>query len=462
MSQDELPDSERTILVPKPGGRRANASASASAPSSAPAGSLATLAAPGGNAAYDAVLAPLAVTPEAHVGGINPLVGAANPLLDLVVPLRIMASHPNVVGLREQLVGAIKKFEADAKALGVEQEAIAVARYSLCTFLDETISSTPWGGSGVWASRSLLVAFHNEAFGGEKFFIILQKLCQQPRANLHILELMYLCLAVGLEGRYRVLDGGRSQLDTLRERLQQLIQKERGPYEQELSLRWKGSTEKRPGLMRMIPVWVIATVAGIILLMIHLGFSFLLNQSSDPVYAGLHRIQLAGARPAAAPMPNPPVRVARFLASDIERGLVSVTETPDRSTIVLHGDGVFASGSAEVVPSYDALLARIGDALKPVPGKVIVIGHTDDVPGGSVRYPSNWALSKARAATVVQLLAARAGPAARYSVEGRGETEPLVPNDTPANRARNRRVVIIVLTPVSASAATPSNRAAQP
>jgi type VI secretion system protein ImpK len=71
-------------------------------------------------------------------------------------------------------------------------------------------------------------------------------------------------------------------------------------------------------------------------------------------------------------------------------------------------------------------------------------------------------LSKARAATVVQLLAARAGPAARYSVEGRGETEPLVPNDTPANRARNRRVVIIVLTPVSATSAIPSSRAAQP
>jgi type VI secretion system protein ImpK len=445
MSQDELPDSDRTILVPKPGGRRAAAVAGSAAapPAAAPA--------PVGATDYDAALAPLAITPDAHVGGINPLVGAANPLLDLVVPLRIMASHPNVEGLRQQLVGAIKKFEADAKALRVEQEAIAVARYSLCTFLDETISSTPWGGSGVWASRSLLVAFHNEAFGGEKFFIILQKLCQQPRANLHVLELMYLCLALGLEGRYRVLENGRSQLDTLRERLQQLIQKERGPYEPELSLRWKGSSEKRPGLMRMIPVWVIAAVAGIILLAIHLSLSFLLNRVSDPVYAGLHRIQLLGPRPAPPPMLNPPVRVAKFLAPDIERGLVSVTETPDRSTIVLHGDGVFASGSADVVPSYDALLGRIGEALKPVPGKVIVIGHTDDIPSASARYPSNWALSKARAATVVQVLSSRAGPAVRYSVEGRGETEPLVPNDTPANRARNRRVVIIVLTP----AATP-------
>ena len=444
MSQDEQPDSDRTILVPKPGGRKGGAPApsaatSAPAPDAPPAGR---------QASYDATLASLTQLPDGRAGGINPLVGAANPLLDLVVPLRVMASHANIEGLRQQLVAAIRKFESDAKAARVDQEAIAVARYSLCTFLDETISSTPWGGSGVWASHSLLVAFHNEAFGGEKFFVILQKLCQSPRVNLHVLELMYLCLALGMEGRYRVLDGGRALLDTLRERLQQLIQKERGQYEPDLSLRWRGSNEQRPGLMRLIPVWVIAAAAGIVLLVLHLSFSFLLNRASDPVYAGLHRIQLAGPLPAAPPpMLHPPVRVAKFLAPEIEQGLVSVTETPDRSTIVLHGDGVFQSGSADVVPSYDALLARIGDALKPVPGKVIVIGHTDDIPSVSTRYPSNWALSKARAATVVELLVGRAGPPSRYSVEGRGETEPLVPNDSPANRARNRRVVIIVLTP---------------
>ncbi|SFV04689.1 type IVB secretion system protein IcmH/DotU [Pseudoduganella namucuonensis] len=489
MSQEDLPDSDRTILVPKPGGRRG-------APSPVPGLGGADAAAPGGGGGYggqagayggpggaagpgadplsqglrggahpsggvpgegpaapvtnyDAALAPLAAAPRAHLNGVNPLVGAANALLDLVVPLRIMATHPNVEGLRGQLVSAIKKFEVDAKAAGCSQEAIAVARYSLCTFLDETISSTPWGGGGVWASRSLLVAFHNEAFGGEKFFIILQKLCQQPQANLHVLELMYLCLALGLEGRYRVIDGGRGQLDLLRERLQQLIQKERGPLEPALSLRWRGSNEKRPGLMRLIPVWVMAAIAGLVLLLLHLGLNFVLNRQSDPVFAALQRIRLVAPAPPPPPMANPPVRVAKFLAPEIEQGLVSVTETPDRSTIVLHGDGVFKSGSAEAERSYEPLLKRIGEALKPVPGKVIVIGHTDDVPSTSARFPSNWALSKGRAATVARTLAEQAGPAARYSAEGRGETEPLVPNDSSANRARNRRVVIIVLTPAA-------------
>jgi len=431
MSQDDQPQGERTILVPRPGRRTAT-----------PAASRERVAAEAPAAALPLPDAP----PPAPKGGVNPLVAAANALLDLVVPLRIMVSHPDVEGLRAQVVAAIRRFEQEARGAGYGHETCAVARYALCTFLDETISSTPWGGSGVWASRSLLVAFHNEAFGGEKFFLLLQKLSQDAKANLHVLELMYLCLALGLEGRYRVIDNGRAQLETLRERLQQLIRKERGALEHGLSPHWLPTGTRRPGLGRYVPLWLIAMAALLVLVLIQLVLAFLLNRHSDPVYASLQRIRMAGPAPAAPPA-VPTVRIARFLAPEIERGLVSVTETPERSTVVLHGDGVFGSGSADVVSSYDGLLARIGDAVRAVPGRVIVIGHTDDVPSNSARWPSNWALSKARAATVVRLLAARTGTPDRYTVEGRGETEPLMPNDTPANRARNRRVVIIVLTP---------------
>jgi type VI secretion system protein ImpK len=143
--------------------------------------------------------------------------------------------------------------------------------------------------------------------------------------------------------------------------------------------------------------------------------------------------------------------VAGFLAPEIEHGLVSVLETADRSVITLRGDGVFGSGSGEVAGAYLPLLARIGEALKSVPGKVIVVGHTDNTqPGLSARFPSNYELSRARAAAVRDLLAERAGPPGRYSVEGRGDSTPLVPNDSAANRARNRRVEITLLTPAAA------------
>jgi type VI secretion system protein ImpK len=89
--------------------------------------------------------------------------------------------------------------------------------------------------------------------------------------------------------------------------------------------------------------------------------------------------------------------------------------------------------------------------LKSVPGKVIVVGHTDNTrPGLSARFPSNYELSKARASAVRDLLAERAGPPERYTIEGRGDSTPLVPNDSAANRARNRRVEITLLTPAAA------------
>ncbi|MES2103393.1 MAG: type IVB secretion system protein IcmH/DotU [Pseudomonadota bacterium] len=450
---DPFQDPDRTVLVPAPGGKRAAPAAPAATAAPEDATVMAPQTPPPARAAGTAAPQNLPKVPATlHGNALNPLVRAANPLLDLVTPLRHMTSYSNVEELRIQLIGAIKTFESEAKAAQVPHEAIAAARYSLCTFLDETISSTPWGGGGVWASRSLLVTFHNEAFGGEKFFLILQKLGQDARANLHILELMYLCLALGLEGRYRVIEGGRAQLEILRERLQQLIQKQRGAFEPELSVHWKGATGKGEPLWRVIPVWVLAAIAAGIFILLQLFFSFRLNQASDPVFASLHKIKVEAPLPPAQPVPAPvvarPVRVAGFLAPEIERGLVSVNETADRSVVTLRGDGVFASGSAEVTRDFVPLLQRIGDALKPVPGKVIVIGHTDNVKAGiSAKFPSNWDLSKGRASSVKALLAERAGPPDRYAVEGRGDTEPLVANDSPANRARNRRVDIIVLTP---------------
>ena len=452
-----MPDPDRTVLVPAPGGRRA-AAVSSGAQAGAEPESDATRMAPRQPAqAAPSPLVRSTAPVQLHGSGLNPLVRAANPLLELITPLRHMAAHPDVETLRKQLIDAVKTFEASAKQGQMPHESIAAARYALCTLIDETISSTPWGGGGAWASRSLLVAFHNEAFGGEKFFLILQKLGQDPVANLFTLELMYLCLALGLEGRYRVIENGRAQLEVLRERLQALIAKHRAPVEPELSVHWKGVSGKGEALWRVVPVWIWAAGAAALLIALQLWFGHRLNNASDPVFAALAGLKAPSA-PVAAPLPAPrlmpvaaPVRLAGFLAPEIARGTVAVVETADRSVVTLRGDGLFGSGSADVTRDFIPLLQRIGDALKTVPGKVVVVGHTDNVkPGLSARFPSNFDLSKGRADAVRTLLRERSGPPERYAVEGRGDSEPLAANDSPVNRARNRRVDITVLTPAVA------------
>jgi type VI secretion system protein ImpK len=426
-------DPNATMLVLNPGGRRPAGQAASPTPF------------PPGEGAAPAHSAPKG-------SGLNPLVRAANPLLDLVVPLRHTAQPPDLAQLRERLAQAIRHFEAEAREAGVPVESIAAARYALCTLLDEAISGTAWG-SGVWGTRSLLVAFHNEAFGGEKFFLVLQRLSEDPARHLDLLELMYLCLALGLEGRFGLAEHGQAQLATLRERLLQLIRQYRGPVETDLSPHWRGEAAPVASPLRRLPVWVLAASACVLLLAAQLVASSLLNRASDPVFAKLSALRQESARVrTAAPVAQASSRIAGFLAPEVAQGLVTVTETPGRTTVTVRGEGMFDPGSAEVNTRMAGLLRRIGDALATLPGKVIVVGHTDNTrPGLSARYPSNYDLSKARAQSVMKALAERAGPPARYSVEARGDTDPLVPNDSPAARARNRRVDVVVLAPPSAS-----------
>ena len=104
--------------------------------------------------------------------------------------------------------------------------------------LDEAAADTPWGGAGIWGRHSLLAEFHNEASGGEKVFQLMARLAEKPEANLDLLELIYATITLGFEGRYRVIDNGRMQLEAVRARLAQVI---RGGIELE-STRGAGST----------------------------------------------------------------------------------------------------------------------------------------------------------------------------------------------------------------------------
>jgi len=144
-------------------------------------------------------------------------------------------------------------------------------------------------------------------------------------------------------------------------------------------------------------------------------------------------------------------RLAGFLAEEIRRGLVAVDDRADRSIVTILGDGLFKPG--EVIPGSEILwlLNRIGDALATVPGLVEVVGYTDNKPIRTLRFPSNWELSRARADSVAKLLNARV-QAGRISAEGRGEADPIASNDTPEGRAKNRRVEITVYVPPGGAA----------
>lgn len=386
---------------------------------------------------------------EYVISGSNPLVAAANPLLDLIPQIRATTSHPSPAMLREHLVDEVRQFELRAQQAGIPNETILGARYCLCTALDEAAALTPWGGGGVWSAHSLLVTFHNETWGGEKFFQLLAKLSQNPGHHLDLLELLYYCLLLGFEGRYRVVDNGRTQLETLRQRLLRILRSARGEYARALSPHWRDAPAQEALRRLPVPLWVFGALAALLALIVFWGLNWALGGRSDEVFASVTQLKPPSLQIAQAPprRPAPSPRLAVFLEPEIRDQLVAVRDEVDRSVVVLRGDGLFESGAAVVRDRYVPVLARVADALRQTQGNILVRGYSDNVPIRTARYPSNWHLSQARADVVKEILEQRLGQQGRVRAEGRGDADPIAPNDTPAGRSANRRVEITLMVP---------------
>lgn len=137
--------------------------------------------------------------------------------------------------------------------------------------------------------------------------------------------------------------------------------------------------------------------------------------------------------------------LAGELADEIARGEVEI-ETRARTIVLrIREKGSFDSGSAELRPEYRRLMHEVRDRLAKQPGALSVRGHTDDIPIATERFRSNWELSSARAVSVAhELLTGGTLDPRRFSVIGYADTRPLAANDSAENRARNRRVEIVI------------------
>jgi chemotaxis protein MotB len=137
--------------------------------------------------------------------------------------------------------------------------------------------------------------------------------------------------------------------------------------------------------------------------------------------------------------------LAEALQAQIMAGEVEV-ETYGRKIIMrISEKGSFESGSAELAPAYREVMQEVRSVLALKPGSIMVQGHSDNVPINTARFRSNWELSAARAVSVAhELMVGGVLPARRFEVSGKADTQPLAANTSAENRARNRRVEIVV------------------
>lgn len=379
-------------------------------------------------------------------GGMNPLVQTASPLLLLGVQLRHSVSPPDATHLREQVITQVRKFETHATAAGLPAQTVTAARYVLCTMLDESVLNAPWGEQSGWAQKTLLVTFHSESYGGAKFFQILERLCADFSRHIDLIELMYLCLALGFGGRYQIESGGRAKLADIQEDLYRRIKAQRAPAADELAPHWRGIEDRRNPLIRYVPLWVIVAAAACVLLIAFVVFYSRLNTASEPASAQIAQIGLDGATPPdnRALPPTPHKSLKQLLAPEEQAGQLTVDEQSDGTALVRLGAAdMFASGGVDVSDSQIPLLHAITAALNQVNGRVIVVGHTDDQPIHSLRFKDNFELSAARARSVVKILSEGLDNPGRIESSGAGASQPIaLPPNLPANRTRNRRVEI--------------------
>jgi len=443
----EPDDSDRTVIRPVPGGRNAGISRQPSAESWSARGTESRVGAP----------LPVSGPAEAVRVGTTPLLVAAAPLLQLLSRLRNTLSQPDPSELRERAVHELRRFEQEARGAGVPMEQLRPAHYALCASLDDVVLATPWGSQGAWAARSLTSTFHQEVRSGDRFFDVLDKLKQTPGTFMPVLELMYLCMALGFQGRYRLSPRGPAELDRLREETYAVIVRQRPAPERELSPHWRGvSAPYRPGRPGL-PAWVVGAgglgAVGGLFAWLSLG----LNSQSDTIFE-----QMVRAPPAEMPRivsiapvePSPvsPVlaqpsaldKLRGFLQPEIAAGLVSVVGTEAVPIVRVRNHGMFASGSAEVQARFDSLVERIGTALKDERGRVQVIGYTDNQPIRTVRFPSNFQLSAVRAHAAAEILARTIGDPSRITIEGRAGADAIASNATAQGREENRRIEIVL------------------
>ena len=141
-------------------------------------------------------------------------------------------------------------------------------------------------------------------------------------------------------------------------------------------------------------------------------------------------------------------RIEGSLQEEIENEVLEIIVSSDGVMIRVREADSFPSGSAMLKSGFMPVLDKLQSLLDETEGRIIVAGHTDNVPISTSIYPSNWVLSAARAASVVHYLSEiRLTDPSRIEIRAFSDTQPVADNDTPENRAKNRRIEINISTP---------------
>lgn len=230
--------------------------------------------------------------PEFQLRGAfkNPMLDAAMALFGLSIRLYTLDAHSNVQRLYDDICNQIRTILEEIRQLDYDDASFKAYSYCLCLFMDETVMRRPWGVDSVWSEHPLLSEFHQETWGGEKFFTLLERMSMDAAKYQDVLEFMYFCLCLGLKGKYAVQDKGDEDVQKIITRLHRIIRELRGPTPDRLTDPLKNVAPRNYRIKRQWPWWSPWLIASALLVAIYTAYSLRLNAITQEVLQSLDNI----------------------------------------------------------------------------------------------------------------------------------------------------------------------------
>ena len=410
--------------------------------------------------------APMSLSPGAPIkrsrAHPNVLVNAFSPLLEFAPELESALPPENPEALRTRLLDELIRARDATVAAGVSLERADRAAWIVAALLDDLALNTPWGGASAWPRQPLVVMLRGDVDAGAQFFARLEELERHPNRDRDLLELQYLCMALGFRGKYRVpgRSGDRS-LNAVRLAAARFL-RDADAEGAPLSPNWSGVIASDEPDRFTVPIWVMAVIAAVLATAIHIGLSMGLSSQAVELSALVRALPppnraeiVRTSAKADAPLPVETIDFALMpefaaAAPGNLRPALKGNESVSLAKLVIQASNpeLFQSSRAQLTEGFEPLISSIAKVIldnQDLIGNVTVVGHTDSIPlQRSNPLSTNQRLSEARAATIADMLIQNGVPQDRVRSEGRAATDPVADDSTREGRALNRRVEVLV------------------
>ncbi len=214
-----------------------------------------------------------------------PISDIASECFMLILQLRSTNNYGNPESLKARVTEMFQRFERESRSAGIDNEKVKKATFALVAFLDETIISSAWNQKEVWLSDPLQIRMFDTFNAGEEFFTYLEELRQRSSVNKDVLEIYYLCLALGFKGKYQLQSPEllRRVIDDLNMELHP------GMYQSIDSI--SPNAKPAEGVVvssgRRLPVWIYPVSAVIIFVVFYVIMSSSATSAADEIIESL-------------------------------------------------------------------------------------------------------------------------------------------------------------------------------